>query len=121
MLGNMIRIERITIAVTKMEDMIKFYNIMFKSKLHQIGDSGMYLGKFFDFELLLCSNEFVGIKAEKNRQQFRIVVDNLNGTIAKCIESGGKKYGEIIERENMRIGGSVDPDGNSFEFICYTN
>ena len=48
-----------------------------------------------------------------------IKVENMDETIAKCIDAGGDKYGEIIEKENVKIGGGIDPDDNSFEFICY--
>lgn len=46
---------------------------------------------------------------------FNLMVDDLDGVLARAEEGGGKRAGEIEESEFGRFGWFIDPDGNKVE------
>ncbi len=114
---NQMKIDRLTVATTHTEEMIQFYNAVFNARLEVISGSPLYRGKLSGMELIFCPNTIVGIEAEKNRIQLRLIVDDLETVIRQAESNGGGAYGERMEEES-RIGWGIhDPDGNSIELM----
>ena len=115
-------IDRVTIAVNDMDAMVDFYNSVFGAGLRPVEPSGeftFYMGKLGQLELFFCPNLITQIVAEKNRQQFRFVVENVETTIAAGVRAGGTMLGDIQTADHAIAGGLSDPDGNSIELIQY--
>ena len=118
MIDHNFTLEGLTIAVNNMEAMVKFYNSIFRSDLRpiDIGDGlKMYKGSFLGLSILLCPNSLAGVKAEQNRQQFKITVDNIESFFTK-VES----IGDYIKDKPNSFNGIkacvlIDPDGNTIE------
>jgi catechol 2,3-dioxygenase-like lactoylglutathione lyase family enzyme len=108
------KLSSITIAVTQMDRMIAFYNAVFSANLAPQGP--FYSGQLGEFGLLLCPNEFAGVEAKQNRQQFRFIVDDLDAVLKNGLGAGGEQIDAVQEANNQRIGSLRDPDGNSIEF-----
>lgn len=67
----MISIERITLAATKTDEMMTFYNAVLNTNLHPIESAaGFYKGTLADYDLTMCPNSVADVNAEQNRQQF---------------------------------------------------
>jgi predicted enzyme related to lactoylglutathione lyase len=116
------RIDRITIAVTHMDAMVRFYNAVFDAGLKpgaQMGGFQFYGGTLAEIELLFCPNEIAGVVAEQNREQFRIVVDDLEKVRQQAIEAGGSALDDVRITTTSKIAGLRDPDGNTIELIQY--
>jgi len=60
----------ITLAVTNMAAMRKFYDAVFGASLQALPmyETTLYQGRFAGISLLLCPNEIAQTKAERNRQ-----------------------------------------------------
>jgi catechol 2,3-dioxygenase-like lactoylglutathione lyase family enzyme len=109
------QIERITLAVTHMAEMVTFYNNVLNAEMVQVGNSPFYRGTFAGTSLLFCPNDIAEVDAQQNRHQFRIAAD-INTIRVRVAASGG----EIIndgEEAGRKILGVRDPDGNTYEFI----
>jgi len=112
-------IDRITMAITNMEEMVQFYQNVLPLKLYPEvrGDYTIYLGKVGDVEIIFCPKEIAGVNAAINTIQVRFVVPN----VGKAFKNG--LAGEGLEISNpQEIGGDIhaalrDPDGNSLELI----
>ncbi len=114
------KIDRITIAVTHMKEVVEFYNAVFDSELKPIaGLEGFYSGKLGGFDMLLCPNEIAGVVAEQNRHQFRFVVGDLDAVLSKGRAMGGILIDDAQANGTSKSQGMRDPDGNSMEFIQY--
>jgi predicted enzyme related to lactoylglutathione lyase len=113
------KIDKFTIAVTHMEKMVKFYNTVLDTQLKAIEGSPFYAGQLADTELLFCPNFITEIKADKNRIQFRLIVDDLEEIVNKARTSGGSEYGDCVKTEQVINWAISDPDGNSIEIIQY--
>ncbi len=113
-------LERVTIAVTHLDAMVRFYNEVFDAELVAIrtfGTHRFFSGKLAGVDLLLCPNEIAGVAAQQNRQQFRIAVDDLDGALAKVLEAGGQQKGDLQRENSSRVIAVMDPDGNTLELI----
>jgi predicted enzyme related to lactoylglutathione lyase len=110
------KIDRVTIAITDMPAMLRFYNGVFDADLTLIGGTEFYAGTLAEgISVLFCPNDIAQVEAKQNRQQFRFVVDDL----AKIRESVTSYGGQIINAENTadaKTLGAMDPDGNTIEF-----
>lgn len=104
----------ITIAITNMDSMVAFYNAVFNAQLTPQGP--FYSGKLADFDLLMCPNQFAGVEAKQNRQQFKFMVDDVQAIIDSGVRAGGQQIDTVQEANNLRVGSLRDPDGNSIEF-----
>ena len=113
------KIDRITIAVTNVDQMVKFYKTVFKCELKESKAYGtiLYSGKLGDIKILLCPNEIAGVKADQNRQQFDFIVTDLDKIIQDSKVSGGKMKGDITTSDKQKSVTIVDPDGNTIVFI----
>ena len=118
----MLKIDRITIAVIQMEEMVRFYNAVFDADLRPVNPHGefpFHMGHLAGLELFFCPNTIPQIEADKNRQQLRFVVDDIEAVIHTAVMASGNKIGDIQHEENALVGGITDPDGNSIELIQY--
>lgn len=113
----MMQMTKLTVAVTNMDTMVSFYNTVFKADLKPIPSSPLFTGKFLNTQLLFCPNTIADVKAEKNRIQMSLTVDDVDAWVQKAMDSGGSIYGDRAETDTMTILGIADPDGNSFELI----
>jgi catechol 2,3-dioxygenase-like lactoylglutathione lyase family enzyme len=110
------KIGRVTIAVTNMPAMLRFYNGVFEADLTLIGGTEFYAGTLAEgISLLFCPNDIAKVEAKQNRQQFRFIVDDL----AKIRESVTAYGGQILNSNATDDANSIgvrDPDGNTIEF-----
>jgi predicted enzyme related to lactoylglutathione lyase len=109
------RLAGVTIAATHIAQMCRFYDAVFAANLQPFDAYGttLYRGNVADVALVLCPNDLLQIEAQKNRQQLRFAVDNIEVVVATAVTHGGKPIGEITPN----AGGIVDPDGNSIELV----
>lgn len=110
----------LTIAVTNMEQMVKFYNAVFSANLKptvNIGDNQFYGGTLAGVQLTLCPNEIAGVVAEQNRQQFRFQVDDIETVMANGKANHGTEINPIDEYKGAKVASLADPDGNTIEFV----
>ena len=110
-----IKLAGVTIATTNIEPMNRFYNAVFDAHLEPFAAYGttLYRGHLAGLELVLCPNDLLQIAAEKNRQQLRFVVDDIEQVVATAVAHGGGLIGEMTQI----AAGIVDPDGNSIELV----
>ena len=111
------KIDKFTIAITNMPEMVEFYNNVFDAQIKAIESSPFYVGQLAGMELLFCPNFITEIEAEKNRIQFRFVVNDVEAIVERARRGGGAEYGEQRTTETSINWGIVDPDGNSIELI----
>ncbi len=117
-----IRMDRITLAVERIPEMVAFYNRVFNARLIPIGssaDAPFHRGKLAGTELLFCPNSIAHVDARQNRHQLRFVVDDLEGILAQTAAAGGRSRDEIHGNLQMKAAAVEDPDGNTIEFIQY--
>ena len=112
------KVEGMTVAVTKMEEMLSFYSNVFEMKFEEqeMFNSKLYSSRWGDLELLFCPAELAQNKAKQNRHQFDVVVDDLEKVIKIAKKYGGKLMGEVQNEEPWKSVGIYDPDNNSILF-----
>ncbi len=105
-------LESVTIAVVKMNDMIKFYHSVFEIDFEsrEMYGSTLYFGKSKDFDILLCPAELAGNTSAQNRYQFHFVVKDLDHTLKIALASGGTLINPPTDMGNGREAGIYDPD-----------
>lgn len=117
-----IRMDRITLAVEHIPEMVTFYNAVFNARLIPIGasaDAPFHRGKLAGTELLFCPNSIARVDARQNRHQLRFVVDDLERVLAQAAAAGGLTRYDIHANAQMQSAAVEDPDGNTIEFIQY--
>jgi predicted enzyme related to lactoylglutathione lyase len=109
----------ITLAVTNMPAMKKFYDAVFGASLQALPMYGttLYQGKLGGISLLLCPNEIARAKAEQNRHQLRFTVKDVAETMRLALANGATLLNEISDHDGAKIASVRDPDGNSIEFM----
>ena len=110
-------LHRITIAVNNMEAMVQFYNYVFAANLTEAGSRLFYTGTLAGCKLFFCSNTIPQIKADKNRQQFHFIVDDLEATLHQVRQNNGQIMGDPTEEDGMTAIGIIDPDGNTIVLL----
>ncbi len=115
----MIQIDKITIAVGRMEEMRRFYAAVFGVDFKPLDLYGnkLYSGLIEDLEVLLCPKELAGVQADVNTIQLRFVVSNIKQAVETGMQHGGTMLSEIREQGGALLAALRDPDGNSIEFI----
>ena len=113
------KISQITIAVTNMDAMVKFYENVFGLKLQSFDAYGstLYSGKMGDFVLMLCPKEVAGVTAEQTRHQFDYVIADADAVVKAVKEWGGELMNDVQVSESSKIASIRDPDGNTMVFI----
>lgn len=113
----------LTLAVTKMPEMKKFYEGVFEISLQPVEMYGarLYQGQLGDLGLLLCPNEIAQARAEQNRHQLRFSVDDIVLLMQRALANGGTLLNETTDQPGGKISAVRDPDGNSIEFMQAEN
>lgn len=106
-----------TMAAVDMDAMVRFYNVVFAADLQPFDAFGtvLYSGELAGYPLTFCPNTLLAIKADKNRVQLSLYVDDLDGVIAAVITHGGTQLQSPTATQEGRTCGVTDPDGNSIE------
>lgn len=113
----MIKITRITMAITNMDAMVQFYNRVLNAHLEPIAGTPFYRGAIAGMDILFCPNDIAGVDAKQNRQQFRFLVNNLGDRLEQVSTAGGEIIQSQLEQDGSRIIGVRDPDGNTLELL----
>ncbi|MEM7486092.1 MAG: hypothetical protein AAF348_12865 [Bacteroidota bacterium] len=110
-----------TLAVVKMDDMLDFYSRVFKISFNRIQrfNTKMYQGNWDSLELLFCPAHLANNKAEQNRHQFNVIVDDIQKSINLVTANNGILIGEISKDESFLSIGCYDPDKNSIVLKQY--
>ena len=109
------QIEGMTMAITHMDEMLRFYSNLFLISFEEkeMFNTKLYTGKWGDLKLLFCPAEIAQNTATQNRHQFDIVVSDLAFIIDLAKMNGGEIMGEIAETDHDLSVGMYDPDKNS--------
>ena len=115
----MIKLGSITMAVTNMELVKKFYSKLFHIKFNEkkMFGASLFEGQLNGIQVLLCPAEIARNTATQNRYQFHFAVSNLDRVIETAKENGGQLMGEMIIDANRKSIGIADPDLNSLVFF----
>jgi predicted enzyme related to lactoylglutathione lyase len=111
-----IQLERMTIAASDVDAMLKFYNAVFDAGFEPMFNSPLYMGLIGGVEAILCPNTIAQVDAKQSRIQLRLRVDDIDEIIEKAKANGGTVFQDSAN-ENARIGALRDPDGSSIEII----
>lgn len=114
-----IQLQGITIAAVNVEAMANFYNHVFDAGLEPFAAFGttLYRGQLAGLRLVFCPNDFLGIQADKNRQQLTFTVPDVEAIIQAAVDAGGRQVGELSHSEGQKVGSIADPDGNTIELM----
>lgn len=112
------KIAGLTIAITKMEEMLRFYSKTFNISFSAIEMYGskLYSGEWGELKLLFCPAEIAQNKAVQNRHQFDIEILDIQKIIEITKKYGGTLMGEMVEDDFSKSIGIYDPDKNSIVF-----
>jgi predicted enzyme related to lactoylglutathione lyase len=113
------KISQITIAVTDMDAMVKFYENVFGIKLKSFDAYGstLYSGKMGEIVLMLCPKEIAGVTAKQTRHQFDYIINDVDSVVKAAQDSAGSLMGDVEVSESSKAASVTDPDGNSMVFI----
>lgn len=114
-----IKISKITLAITNMNEMLEFYSSVFNAKFREIDSYGtkLYSTRISGMNYLFCPNEIADVKATQNRHQFDYFIDDLKELIEKVRSANGIIQGNETLTQNYKSVSVVDPDGNTMVFI----
>lgn len=112
------KLEGMTMAITNMDAMLKFYSNVFNIDFQEkdMYGSRLYAGNWGGLKLLFCPAEIARNTAKQNRHQFDIIVPDLKLLIEMASKFEGKAMGDKHEDETSWSIGIYDPDGNSILF-----
>ena len=115
----MIYVDKITLAVNKMQEMMTFYSAIFEVAFKPVELAGRQLhqAQLGDMELLLCPNDLAGVDADINTVQLRFVIKDVGTAYERGLKNGGKTLTEVQEIEGNVHASLRDPDGNSLEIM----
>ena len=118
---NQCQIEGMTMVITHMDEMLRFYTSLFQISFEEkdMFNTKLYAGKWGDLKLLFCPAAFAQNTATQNRHQFDIVVNDLASSIDVVKANGGEIMGEIAETDRELSVGMYDPDINSITLKQY--
>lgn len=116
-------IGKITLAVTHMAEMVKYYEKVFQCHFQPFEMQGItfFTGQVGGFSFLFCPNTLAGVKAEQNRHQFDYIVNDLEQLVTKALSVGGSLQSPIEVSPKQKSATLIDPDGNTTVFIQQTN
>ncbi len=112
------KVDQITIAVTNVNQMVTFYETVFKCilKEEEINGIKLYLGELAGVKILLCPNKLAKVNAQQNRHQFHFIVTDLGEVIKDVIATRGIIKEEIISTNKLKTVTIIDPDKNTIVF-----
>ncbi|MCA1584336.1 MAG: VOC family protein [Acidobacteria bacterium] len=113
------QIARITVATTRMNAMVRFYNDVFHARMKEVDIGGitMQTGYVAGLELLLCPNQVSRVRADLNRHMLRVRVGDFDALLKRVRGSGGTVDAAPIMTSGERIVSVRDPDGNTIELV----
>lgn len=113
------QVARITVATTRMNAMVRFYNDVFHARMKEVDIGGvtMQMGYVAGLELLLCPNQVSKVKADLNRHMVRVRVGDFDDVLKRVRGSGGSVDAAPIMTSGERIVAVRDPDGNTIEIV----
>lgn len=110
----------LTLAVTNMDKMVRFYSEMFGLQFQQDNNLSNKLGadfyrtSFGELPVLFCPNSVAGVDAQQNRQQWDIEVAELEPFFSGRLTAlEGKIKTEPYKDGDHQVGAILDPDGNT--------
>ena len=109
------QLTQMTLATTRMPEMVRFYDALFDTELQATEAYGttLYRGTLAGVPLLLCPNEIAGVEAEQSRHQLAFRVGDLSAFLQLVETAGG-----VIETpitDSMASAVLRDPDRNTIE------
>lgn len=112
------RLIGITVAVTKMDEMVKFYQHVFKLEFTAMDmfNSTLYRTDWQGVNLLFCPAEIAQNDARVNRHQPDLLVDDIKSLLETVVETDGKIKDDPAEYNGQLVASIYDPDGNSIVF-----
>lgn len=111
---------KVDLTVTNMEKMVVFYSKVFESdfKPVEVGPHKIFIGNIPGlFTIQLVPKQLTGNEVEQNRQQFNLMVNDLDKVIEQSNANGGSQVGEIQNQDGKRVFSVQDPDQNYIVFI----
>lgn len=115
----MIQIDKITIAVSDMKMMEKFYSAVFgiEFKKHEMGDFYLLSGMADSIQIMLCPKEMAGIEVDQNNIQLRFAIDDIEKVLKAGLQNFGTLIEELQKQGKVKFASLRDPDGNSIELV----
>ena len=115
--SSSVQLTQITLAATRIPEMVKFYDTLFGTELQAIAAYGttLYHGRLAGIPLVICPNEIAGVKAEQSRHQLTLRVADLLGLLQIVEIAGGGIHSSAAEAIISAI--LRDPDGNTIEVV----
>jgi predicted enzyme related to lactoylglutathione lyase len=114
-----VRISNITIAATRMDAMVAFYNAVLETNFQPtelFPGTTAYHGILAGIPVLMCPNSVAQVDAKQNRQQFDFLVEDVQVTFDIALAHGGTALQSAQEHNDTIIASVYDPDGNSMVF-----
>ena len=104
-----------TLAVTEMEQMVKFYSKIFQLNFEKIEMYGSQLYKtgINNIEILFCPAEIAQNTAKQNRHQLEFEVENVTDLTSIVKKYHGQIMNDPIEKDGIIQVGIKDPDKNT--------
>ena len=112
-----IQLTNMTLATTRTEEMVRFYDTLFDTQFQakEIQGATFYNGTLAGVPVLICPNEIAGVKAEQSRHQLTLRVADLMSLLGQVESVGGRI--ETPMTESMTEAILRDPDGNTIEVM----
>lgn len=106
------------LAATHLEPMVAFYGGVFGIEFTEepVGDDVLYAGQLAGTPFVLLPAALAQVDAKQNRMQLDVHVDDLDASIARVEQHGGRTNGHIGEDDEARCIGVFDPDDNFMVF-----
>lgn len=114
-----ITIDKLTIAVINMKEMVAFYETVFNCSFHEKDFYGttLFCTEIAGIQIEFCPNKLAQVKAERNRQQFNFLVPVLDKVLENIKHTTDVIRGDIVVIGNERMVTVVDPDENTMVLI----
>jgi len=111
------QLAKMTLATTRTEEMVRFYDTLFDTQFQpqEIQGVTFYNGTLAGIPLLICPNEIARVDANQSRHQLAIRVGDLKSLLGQVESAGGRIEAPMTESMTEAI--VRDPDGNTIEVM----
>ena len=112
-----IQLTNMTLATTRTEEMVRFYDTLFDTQFQakEIQGATFYNGTLAGVPVLICPNEIARVEAEQSRHQLTLRVADLMSLLGQVESVGGRIESPMTESMTEAI--LRDPDGNTIEVM----
>ncbi len=112
------QLEGLTLAVTRMDDMLAFYKGVFglEFEAQEMHGFKLYKTEWANLSLLFCPASLAQNTATQNRHQFDIIVSDLDEVVKAAKANHGELMHEPTDMGGVKSVGIYDPDRNSMVF-----